>query len=79
MGPRSVGLAGVTVHICSVSNFGFCGRELKSVCDMADMLAPVLNSAVVAHCWTIMWYVALIPSIETSLMTTASSVACQFK
>ena len=44
---------------------------------MTDMFAPVSNSAVVACCWTVLGYVALMPSTEASLMMTASSVASQ--
>ena len=50
---------------------------VQNFCDMIDMLAPVLNNAVVAQCWTVMWYVVLIPSTEISLMIMVSFVDSQ--
>ena len=43
------------------------------------MLAQVLNSVILVHLWTVMWYIALIPSTETSLMIAASSVTSHAK
>ena len=66
-----------TVHVFGFNSFIFCGKELKICCDMADMLVPVSNNAVVVHCWTVMWYIALIPSKEFSAITMAISVNSQ--
>ena len=70
-------LVDVTVLVFDFSSFSYCDRELKNFYDMTDMMLPVSNSAVVVHCWTVMWYVALIPSKEVSLMITAASVDSQ--
>ena len=43
-------LTDITVHIFDFISFCCCGRELKNVCDMIDMLALVSNSAVVTCC-----------------------------
>ena len=62
-----------SVNVFDISSFS-CGRESENFCDMTDIFAPVSNSAVVACCWTVMWYAVLMPSIYASLMMTASSV-----
>ena len=41
------------------------------------MLAPVSNSPVVVHFWTVMWYIALIPYMEASLKIMATFVDSQ--
>ena len=53
--------------------------RVKTILWYDQHVGIVSNSAFVACCWTVTWYVALMPSTESSLIIMASSVGSQFE
>ena len=46
---------------------------------MTDIFAPVSNSAIVGHSWTVTWWVALIPCMDTLLIAIVAYAPSKFK
>ena len=67
----------MTLFVCDLNNFGFCGKDLKTFCEMTDIFAPVSNSAIVGCSCTVTWYIVLVPCMEPSLITMVASAPSQ--